>query len=58
MRCEWIPLQEEGLDVKKVFWPGPMEFAQKRKDWYTLLTQQQGMLIPNTWETELAETGV
>ena len=51
--CEWIPLQEEGLDVKKVFWPGPMEFAQKRKDWYTLLTQQQGMLIPNTWETEL-----
>lgn len=53
VRCEWIPLQEEGLDVKKVFWPGPMEFAQKRKDWYTLLTQQQGMLIPNTWETEL-----
>lgn len=53
VRCEWIPLQEEGLDVKKVFWPGPMEFAEKRKDWYTLLTQQQGMLIPNTWETEL-----
>lgn len=51
--CEWIPLQEEGLEVKKVFWPGPMEFDEKREDWYTLLTHQQGMLLPNTWEVEL-----
>ena len=51
--CEWIPIQEEGLDVKKVFWPGPMEFKEKRDDWYTLLTHQQGMLVPNTWEVEL-----
>lgn len=51
--CEWIPLNEEGLTVKKVFWPGPMEFDEGRDDWYTLLTHQQGMMIPNTWETEL-----
>ena len=51
--CEWIPLQEEGLEVKKVFWPGPVEFGEKREDWYTLLTHQQGMLLPNTWEVEL-----
>lgn len=51
--CEWIPLQEEGFEVKKVFWPGPMEFGEKREDWYTLLTHQQGMLLPNTWEVEL-----
>ena len=51
--CEWVPLQEEGLDVKKVFWPGPMEFSEKRENWYTLLTHQQGMLVPNTWEVEL-----
>lgn len=51
--CEWIPVNEEGLTVKKVFWPGPMEFDEKRADWYTLLTQRQGMLIPNTWHTEL-----
>lgn len=51
--CEWIPIQEEDLDVKKVFWPAPMEFGEKRDDWYTLLTHQQGMLIPNTWEVEL-----
>mgnify|MGYP002509869851 FL=1 len=50
---EWIPVKEEGLKVKKVFWPGPMEFCEKREDWYTLLTQRQGMLIPNTWETAL-----
>ncbi|HIX29308.1 MAG TPA: hypothetical protein H9858_06415 [Candidatus Blautia stercoravium] len=51
--CEWIPLREEGLEVKKVFWPGSMGFAEKREDWYTLLTHQQGMLVPNTWEVEL-----
>ena len=50
---EWIPVREEGLKVKKVFWPGPMEFRENRKDWYTLLTQRQGMLIPNTWEIPL-----
>ncbi len=29
--CEWIPLVEEGLEVKKVFWPGPMEFEEKER---------------------------
>ena len=53
--CEWIPVKEEGLKVKKVFWPGPMEFDEKRQDWYTLITQRQGMLIPNTWETALGK---
>lgn len=51
--CEWIPVCEDGLEVKKVFWPGPMAFEEKREDWYTLLTNRQGMLIPNTWETKL-----
>ena len=51
--CEWIPICEEGLEVEKVFWPGPMEFREARDDWYTLLNNRQGMLIPNTWETEL-----
>lgn len=51
--CEWIPVCEEGLEVKKVFWPGPMAFEEKREDWYTLLPNRQGVLIPNTWETKL-----
>ena len=50
---EWIPICEEGLQVKRVYWPGAMAFEEKRKDWYTLLNYQQGLLIPNTWETEL-----
>lgn len=50
---EWIPVCEEGMKVKKVYWPGAMAFEEKRDDWYTLLNCQQGLLIPNTWETEL-----
>ena len=51
--CEWIPLCEEGLQVKRVYWPEEMEFDEKKENWYTLLNHQQGMLVPNTWETEL-----
>lgn len=51
---EWIPVQEEGLHIRKVFWPGEMEFEEARDSWYTLLPHQQGILIPNTWETQLA----
>ena len=32
-----------------------MEFVSDRADWYTLLTEGQGLLIPNTWETELGK---
>ena len=51
---EWVPLREEGLHVQKVFWPGEMEFDQPKDSWYTLLTHNQGMMIPNTWETLLS----
>ena len=50
---EWIPVKEEGLQVQKVLWPGEMEFEEAKEDWYTLLNQEQGMLIPNTWPEEL-----
>ena len=52
---EWIPICEEGLTVEKVFWPGELELEEKRNDWYTLLNMQQGVLIPNDWETELTD---
>ena len=51
---EWVPLKEEGLHVQKVLWPGEMAFEEAKESWYTLLTHQQGVLIPNTWETQLA----
>ena len=52
---EWIPLCEEDISIKTVSWPGSMEFGEGRSDWYTLLNQHQGLLIPNTWETELGK---
>lgn len=53
---EWIPLCEEGIQVKAVYWPGEMKFDERRESWYTLVTMQQGILIPNTWKTEFPET--
>lgn len=51
---EWIPVCEDGLKVKHMYWPGEMAFEEKKDNWYTLLNMQQGLMIPNTWETELA----
>lgn len=50
---EWIPLCEEGLTIKRVYWPGEMEFEEGKDTWYSLLNWQQGILLPNTWETEV-----
>ena len=52
---EWIPIEEAGLKVQKVFWPGEMEFEEKRSDWYTLLNVGQGLMVPNDWPTELGK---
>lgn len=53
---EWIPICEEGLTVKRIYWPGEMEFEEKSDNWYTLLNEEQGILIPNTWENELGKS--
>ena len=45
---EWIPIKEAG-EITRLFWPGPMEFEKEREDWYTLVTERQGYLIPNNW---------
>lgn len=47
---EWIPIEDSGT-ISEVSWPGPMAFQEGRKDWYTLLTERQGILLPNDWET-------
>lgn len=52
---EWIPLCEEGMQIRRVYWPGHMAFEKASPDWYTVLNMQQGVLIPNTWETKLDE---
>lgn len=50
---EFIPLSDQKLEIKEIFWPGYMSFDEDSKDWYTLLNVQQGLLIPNNWETPL-----
>lgn len=48
---EWVALSTETVKVKSVYWPGYMEFDEKKDSWYTLLNWQQGLLVPNTWKT-------
>ena len=49
---EWIPVEEEGASRSEVRWPG-VDGVDEADDWYTLLNQEQGMMIPNTWPEEL-----
>ena len=53
IRFEWLPLCEEGLSIKKVRWPGEMSFEKASRSWYSVLNHQQGLLVPNDWETAL-----
>ena len=53
IRFEWLPVCEQGLSVKKVRWPGEMSFEKASRSWYSVLNHQQGLLVPNDWETAL-----
>lgn len=53
VRFELIPLCDEGLDVKAIYWPGPMAFEENSSSWYSVLNVLQGLILPNTWETEV-----
>ena len=57
VRFEFIPIREDGLEVKAVYWPGYMEFDKCSDRWYSVLTILQGLLLPNSWETEVRELG-
>lgn len=50
---EFVPLREEGLSIKAVYWPGYMEFEKPSDRWYSVLNILQGLLLPNTWENEV-----
>ena len=51
---EWIPLCEDGLDVTRLHWPGEMAFDALADRDVTLITHEQGVLIPNTWPTAVS----
>lgn len=46
------PFISQETVVKCVLWPGPMAFETRSGSWYTLLNEGQGLLIPNSWQTE------
>ncbi|KAB7790627.1 DUF5696 domain-containing protein [Bifidobacterium leontopitheci] len=48
---EWIPLNETGLDIQTVKWPAAMEFDRPTSRDVTLITHEQGVMIPNDWPT-------
>ena len=55
---EWIPLTEAPLNcVEQVLFPGPFSFKKERKDWYTIIPKEQGILIPNTWDVSFKQDG-
>ena len=50
---EWIPVEDRGLSVKAVYWPGYMEFEENSPRYYSVLNILQGILLPNNWENEV-----
>lgn len=55
---EWIPLIEAPLNsIEQVLFPGPFSFKKERKDWYTIIPKEQGILIPNTWDVSFKQDG-
>lgn len=50
---EWVPVNDPSKAVSKVLWPGYMKFDSARDDWYTLLTEGQGVLVPNSGKYEI-----
>lgn len=47
---ELTPLTEADVFIGNFYWPGQMEFSGKSRDWYTVINNRQGLLIPNNWE--------
>ncbi len=52
LHAEWIPLSDSMTDIKQVCWPGSAIFDQADSRWYSLITYQQGLMIPNGWPEE------
>lgn len=48
-----LPFEEENVILKKIVWPGAMEFAEICPEHYTVMPLMQGILIPNGWERDI-----
>lgn len=52
---ELTPLAEAGSFTGSFYWPGPMEFTNDSGEWYSVINQLQGLLIPNNWKFEVVK---
>jgi hypothetical protein len=53
LHFEFVPITDTHGCVKRVVWPGPLEFNKQSECNYTVLPIMQGALIPNNWEQEI-----
>lgn len=51
---EWIPIDENQVDIAQVYFPEALTFDENKEDHYTLINLRQGQLIPNTWTPAIA----
>ena len=58
--CEWVPLRECGAEprIDRVLWPAPLSFDRADAHDVTLITHEQGVMIPNSWPTEVGTDAV
>ena len=48
-----IPVNDCFCRIKKIVWPAPLDFSERRQEYYTVYPLQQGILIPNGWAKEI-----
>lgn len=52
---ELNPLTESEVMIGDFYWPGQMEFSNRSRNWYTVINNRQGLLIPNDWKYEVGK---
>lgn len=52
---ELNPFTEPNVMMGDVYWPGQMEFSKGNGDWYTVINNRQGLLIPNDWKYDVGK---
>lgn len=45
---EWIPVNDNGFDIKEIKWPNPFVF--NKEEGYSLIPYMQGVKLPNKWD--------
>ena len=55
---EWISFNRGSSELCRAsLIPGTLFLQKERKDWYTIIPKEQGILIPNTWDVSFKQDG-